>query len=228
MRTKISLEGALLSTSNLAATHAAAVASGIDWGGIAKTIAEWTGPPALLLAAFNTWTKRSENRQLHRQNGEIENLRSDLRQFENRSKTEYDWLHQRRAEAAVELYGLVVDIDMATEFLAGQLHHSETAQEKAALLKGVTDSLAAYRERYSKLALLLPENIVNQLGELNVAITLRFINARAYGLHQDAWPISKMEKNWSEVNRRVKELRASLRTALGDVERDAQGASENR
>jgi hypothetical protein len=109
------------------AVHAAGAIDLACWGGV---IIAWFGPSAIAAAIVVTLLKRFENRRVHSQNAEIESLRSTLRQRENRSKTQFDRLHQKRAEATVEIYGLIIDLDVTTNRLINGLTHGSPDPEQ--------------------------------------------------------------------------------------------------
>lgn len=194
---------------------------------------------AVVAAVVTALFRRGENKQLHTQNAVIETLRSDLRQLESRSKTQFDWLHQRKAEAAVQVYGLLVDLKTAAfSHLAANVLFPVTTEafpaEPDANAHGNAAMRAgeAYRAAYSRLALLLPEAVTAQLEELDVLLLARFQEAVAYEYEQKPKPdLERTDFNplfdpqWKEIGARIKGLRATLRTVLGDVEKDARAQS---
>lgn len=197
----------------------------IDWGNLGAVILTWFGPSAVATAVVVAFLKRFENRQVHVQNAEIEKLRSSLRQLENRSKTRFDWLHQKRAEAAVEIYGLIIDLDVTTNRLINGLTHGPSDSEhKAPLYEGVARAGNTFRNRYAKLGLLIPEGLLKSLRDLDDLMWKKYIVANVYGKDQTATDRMTLFKasDWSEITESVKGIRAALRDALGDVAEDAR------
>jgi hypothetical protein len=183
---------------------------------------------AVVSAVVAAIFKRSENRQMHALSTEIELLRSEQRQAENRAKTQFDWIHQRKAEAAVEVYALLVEVDVATSELSHILARSTeapTAYEEAITCAAAATSRAAdeFSKTYTRKALLLPEAVVTALEEVAALLWRKSFQALDLPFKKTEQDRALFEKqnDWTEIRERVRDLRASLRTILGEVEKDA-------
>ncbi len=92
------------------------------------------------------------------------------------------------------------------------------------MYEGVARAGNAFRDRYAKLGLLIPEDLLKMLRELDDLMWQKFIVASVYGKDQTADDRITLFKasDWSELSDAIARIRAALRAAIGDVAKDAR------
>jgi hypothetical protein len=197
----------------------------IDWIHDAQAVAASALTTAILSPILAWYLRGRENLQLNAQNKEIETLKSRQREIENRAKTQFDWLHQKRAEAAVEIYSLIIEVDFSlTRLLEEFAHGNPTVDEKNAQWLKTNDLAAMLRKRCAQVALLLPETVFESLEELNDLLWKARTLAFVYGREQSAEDriFLSMNSQVTKIHASINALRGLLRNALGDVATEAR------
>jgi hypothetical protein len=180
---------------------------------------------AIVSGAFGVFTLFFTLWRSNKNSKDIEALKSRLKQTEDREKTQFDWLHQRRAEAAVEVYALVVDVEGELLRLLERLTHgTSTPEEKQAMFRRSETFADKFRRRYPQLSLLLSDSVVEQLQHLDDLLWKRFIAASVHGQDQTTGDRVAMfeESGAPDMRKALRILRIALRQELGTVADDAR------
>jgi hypothetical protein len=197
----------------------------VNWFDLAVTFvgsATFSGAVSAIVAAR---MKRGENRQLHDQGVELERLRSNLRILEDQSHVRFDWMHQKRAQAIMDVYASLIDLDRHTRTAIGQLTHGNLKpEEKVTLMQAIVDSSSEFSERYSKAEILFDDEAVGALARLERLYWEKFTVAHVFG--RDQTPDDRLrlaaEGDWSKIADALDVVKAQLRRLLGSVESSAR------
>jgi hypothetical protein len=95
-----------------------------------------------------------------------------------RKSATVDWMHLRRAEAIVTVFGRLVDLDRQVQSSLGALAHSRPNDaEKRELLASILSAAATYRQAYTRSSILFDEPALSSLERLDRIYWERFVVA---------------------------------------------------
>jgi hypothetical protein len=184
------------------------------------------GLPALCLAIVNFVLRERSDRDLENLRGEnarqITALRAELERVSSEAKTKFDWLHVERARAIIELYGAVVELNIATGTLLtpGLLGPAEThAKQIEDRWKRVNEAGSAYRNLYPKLSIFFTPDIGDAFRVLDDLYWGKVVTAGVFGKFETKQDLEQMIKamDTSKVDRAIADLKAKLQVLLGVI-----------
>jgi len=200
-----------------------------------QVIGSWLGLPAIILALVNFGLRLSSDRTLENLRtanaAEVARLSSELGRIANEAKTRFDWLHTKRARSIIELYGLLVDLDMATAALVSPWMPGDQAaqeQEVKRRWEAVNKAGNAYRVTYPKASIFFEAPVVRDLRALDDLYWKKYVAVSVYGQYKTPGDMEQMIKaqDRSAVEARTAALRATLQRLLGVTAPDANGTPE--
>jgi hypothetical protein len=179
-----------------------------------------TGIPGLVVAVYNARAKAQSDQRLHQQAQDIERLKSEYRQLESKSQVEHGWLYQRRAQAVVELFELVVDADMKIARLVQTIAHRRPDEEtQRQLFQDAEAASIALLLGFRKAAIFFPADVNTKFEQLDLLFLKKSISASVYRepkTRQDYEALFRASE-WNDVRALIDELKVRLQRLLGDV-----------
>ena len=183
-------------------------------------LATAAGVPALIVATYNARSKAASDQILHQQSRELEIIRSESRQLESKFQVEHGWFFQQRAQAVVETFSLVIDVDMKIVALVQTVaHQTSDADTRTRLFRQAHEASLDLFARSRKSAIFFPLDVNAQFTALDQLLLKKSISASVYRDPKTAQDYDALAEasNWSDVTAAVAELKTRLQRLLGDV-----------
>jgi len=160
---------------------------------------------------------------------ELEALKSDLRRFEVEAATRYNWLHEKRAEAIVEVHAALYELEVALSHYLN-LHFERTEEQAKVKVEQLRDTLTAHgrfcRAYYLSSIYFNDSSIIEKCDKIHRRVNYKVRRARAYDFEVNSDTLDAMIENadLGEIESEERALRELLRKELGANDKWSIGA----